>query len=155
MDSLEIERISQHGSPCGLRHPSPCRPELAVLRQLPAGPADQALDGGLCQGPLSQLSQLRVGPALPSRSMGWSVALDGGVSVGVGVSDGVMGTGGGCGPGQVLVVLSCGGAWRAGTRAYAEAWVCGQGLCFAVGLGSAGAAVAGHVLEFWADIGGW
>ena len=103
-------RPSQHGFPCGLRHPPPHRPESAVLRRLRAGPADHALEGGLCPGPLSQLPQLCVGPALPPRSMGGAVALGGGVSMGVGVCGGVMGTGGGGGPGGVLVVLCRGGA---------------------------------------------
>ena len=35
-----------------------------------AGPVDQALEGGLCPGALSQLPELRVGPAPPPPSLG-------------------------------------------------------------------------------------
>ena len=91
VDSLGMDLISQHGFPCGLWHRPPHRPEAAVLRRPPAGPADQALEGGLSPGPLSQLAELRVGPALPPLSMGGAVALGG--CVGVGVCGGVMGTG--------------------------------------------------------------
>ena len=62
VDYQGVERISRHGFPCGLRHPSPRRLEAAVLHQPLAGPVDQALEGGLCPGPLSQLPELRVGP---------------------------------------------------------------------------------------------
>ena len=54
VDSLGVERISQHGFPCGLRHPRPRRLEVAVL----------------CPDPPSQLWELRVGPALPPLSLG-------------------------------------------------------------------------------------
>ena len=47
-----------------------------------AGPVDQALEGGLCPGPLSQLQDVRVGPAPPPLSLGGAVALGGGVGVG-------------------------------------------------------------------------
>ena len=91
--SLRMERISQHGFPCGLWHPSPRQLEAAVLRLPLAGPVDQALEGRLCPGPLSHFPELRVGPALPPLSMGGAVPLDGGL--GVGVSAAVMGTGDG------------------------------------------------------------
>ena len=113
VNSLGMERIGQHGFRCGLWHPAPRQLEAAVLRRHPAGPADQALDGGLCPGPLSQLPELRVGPALPQLSMGGAVALGG--DVGVDWCAGVPETGGGGGPRGVLVVLCRGGAWGAGS----------------------------------------
>ena len=103
VDSQGVERIGQHGFPCGLRHPHPRRPEAAVLHR----PVDQALEGGLSPDPLSQLPELRVGPALPPLSLGGAAVLGGGV--GVGGCDGVVGTGGGGGPGGFLVVLYRGG----------------------------------------------
>ena len=104
VDFQGVERIGQHGSPCGLRHPPPSRPEAAVLHRPPAGPMDQALEGGLSPGPLPQLPELRVGPALPPLSLGGPAVLGGGV--GVGGCDVVVGTGGGGGPEGFLVVLS-------------------------------------------------
>ena len=83
----------------------PRRPESTVLCSLPARPADQALAGGFHPGPLPQLPQLRVGPVLPSQSMGGSVAFGGGVSRRPGARGGVSGTGGGVGPRGVPVVL--------------------------------------------------
>ena len=148
MDSLGMERIGQHGFPCGLWHPPPRRLDATVLRRPPAGPADQALEGGLCPCPLSQLPEVRVGPALPPLSTTHVVALGGGV--GMGVCDVVMGTGGGGGPGGFLVVLCRGGARGAGAWAYAEPWVRVHGLRFGVALEPVGAAVAGHLL----DVGG-
>ena len=103
VDSLGMEPIGQHGLPCGLWHPRPRRLEAAVLRRPLAGPVDQALEGGLCPGPLSQLPELRVGPVLPPLAVGRAVALGGGVRKGM--CGRVMGTGGGGGPGGVLVVL--------------------------------------------------
>ena len=108
VDSLGMERIGQHGFPCGLWHPSPRRLEAAVLHRPLAGEVDQALEGGLCLGPLLQLPELCVGPALPPLSIGGAVALGGGV--GVGVHGWVLETGGGGGSGGVLVVLCRGGA---------------------------------------------
>ena len=97
VDSQGVERIGQHGFPCSLRHPPPRRLEAAALRRPPAGLVDQALEGGLCPGPLTQLPELRVGPAPPPLSLGGAVALGGGV--GVGGCDVVVGTGGAGGPG--------------------------------------------------------
>ena len=82
MDSQGVERIGQHGFPCGLWHPAPRL----------AGPVDQALEGGLCPGLLLQLPELRVGPASPPLSLGGAVDLGGGG--GVGACDGGLGTGG-------------------------------------------------------------
>ena len=90
VDSQGVERIGQHGFPCSLRHPTPRRPKAAVLHRPLAGPVDQALGGGLSPGPLSQLPELRVGPALPPLSLGGAAVLDGGV--GVGGCDGVVET---------------------------------------------------------------
>ena len=123
VDSQGVERIGQHRFPCGLRHPSPRRPEAAVLHRPLAGPMDQAPEGGLSPGPLSQLPELRVGPALPPLSLGGPAVLGGGVSVGG--CDGVVGTSGGGGPGGFLVVCSVGmrGEWgraRMWTRGYAR-----------------------------------
>ena len=144
VDSHGVERIGQHGFPCGLWHLSPRRLEAAVLRRPLAGPVGQALEGGLCPGRLLQLPELRVGPAPPPLSLGGAVALGGGV--GVGGCDGVVGTGGGGGPGGFLVVLCCGGAWGAGARADVDSRVRAHGLRLRVGLGLAVAAVAGHLL---------
>ena len=107
VDSLGMACIGQHGSPCGLLHPPLRRLEPAVLRRPLAGPVDQVLEGRLCPGPLSQLRELRVGPALPPLTLGRAVTL--GRGVGLGVCGGVMVTGGGGGPGGVLVVLCLGG----------------------------------------------
>ena len=83
--------------------------EAAVFRRPLAGPVDQALEGGLSPGPLPQLPELRVGPALLLLPTGGAVALGGGL--GVGVCGGLVGTGGGGVPGGVLVVLCRGVAW--------------------------------------------
>ena len=122
----------------------PRRLEAAVLRRPLAGPVDQALEGGLCPGPLSQLPELRVGPAPPPLSLGGAVALGGGV--GVGGCDAVVGTGGGGGPGGFLVVLCRGGARGVGARADVDSRVCAYGLRLGVGLGLAVAVVAGRLL---------
>ena len=113
--SLGVERIGQHGFPCGLWHPPARQAESAVLHRPLTGPVDQALVGGLCPDPLSQLPELRVDPALLPLSLGGAVALGGGV--GVGGFRWVVGTGGGSGSGGVLVVLCQGGAWGAGAWA--------------------------------------
>ena len=144
LDSQGPQRIGQHGFPCDLWHPPPRRVEAAVLRRPFAGPVDQALEGELGPGPLSQLSELRVGPAPPPLSLGGAVALGGGV--GVDGCDGVVETGGGGGPGGFLVVLCCGGAWGARARADVDWRVCTYGLRLGVGLGLTVAAVAGHLL---------
>ena len=144
VDSQGVERIGQHGFPCGLRHPPPRWPEAAVLHQPLAGPMDQALEGGLSPGPLSQLPELRVGPALPPLSRGGPAVLGGGV--GVGGCDGVLGTGGGGGPRGFLVVLFRGGARGVGPRADVDPRVCVHGRRLRVGRGLAAAAVVGHAL---------
>ena len=124
-------------------HP-PRRLEAAVLHRTLAGPVDQALEGGLCPGPLSQLPDLRVGPTPPTLSLGGAAVLGGGV--GVSGCDGVVGTGGGGGPWGFLVVLCCGGARGVGARADVDSRVCAHSLRLVVGLGLAVATVAGHVL---------
>ena len=53
VDSQWVERIGQHGYPCGLWSPPPRWLEAAVLRRPLAGQVDQALGGGLCPDPLS------------------------------------------------------------------------------------------------------
>ena len=66
--SLAMGCIGKHGFPCGLQHPFSGRLESTFLSRLPAGPADQALEGGLRPNQLPQPSQMCVGPALPPRS---------------------------------------------------------------------------------------
>ena len=139
-----VERIGRHSFPCGLRHPPPRRPKAAVLHRPLAGPMDQALEGGLSPGPRSQLPELRVGPALPPLSLGGPAVLGGGV--GVDGCDRAVGTGGGGGPGEILVVLFRGGARRVGARGDVDPPVCAHGLRLGVGRGLAAAAVAGHAL---------
>ena len=144
VDSQGVERIGQHGIPCGLRHPPPRWPEAAVLHRPLAGAMDQALEGGLSPGPLSQLPELCPGPALPPLSLGGPAVLGG--EVGVRECDGVVRTGGGGGPGGFLVVLFRGGARGVGARADVEPRVCAQGLRLGIGRGLAAAAVVGHAL---------
>ena len=114
VNSLGMERIGQHGFPCGLWHPPPRKLQAGVLRRPLAGPVDQAIQGGVCPGQVSQLPELRVGPALPPMALGGAVALGGGV--GAGISGGVMGTGGGGWPGGVLVVVAVGSPGERGRR---------------------------------------
>ena len=116
--------------------------EAAVLHRPLEGLVDQALEGALCLGPLSQLSELPVGPALPPLSVGGAVAFGGGVGQG-----GCGGTGGDGEPGVVLVVLFREGACGAGAWADVDPRVRLHGLCLGVGLGFAVAAVAGHLLD--------
>ena len=124
LDCMGMERTGRPGFPCVLQHPSARWPEPTVHHRLPAGRLDQALEGGLCPGPLLQLPQLRVGPALPAQFVGGSLAL--GVGVGVGVCGGVVGTGGRGGPGGVLVVLRLGGTRGVeGASVYADTGTCG------------------------------
>ena len=144
VDSQGVERIGQHGFRGGLQHPPPRKLEAAVLHGPLAGPVDQALEGGLCPDPLSQLPELRLGPAPPPLSLGGAAVLGGGV--GVGGCDGVVETGGGGRPGGFLIVLCRGGARGLGARADVDSRVCAHGLRLGVGLGLAVAAVAGHVL---------
>ena len=131
MDSQGVERIGQHGFPCDQRHPPPRRLEAAVLHRPLAGPLDLALEGGLCLDPLSQLPELRVGPALPPLSLGGAAVLNGGE--GVGGCERVVGTGGGGGPGGFLVVLFRGGARGVGAWEDADSRVCAHGLRLGVG----------------------
>ena len=144
VDSQGVECIGQHGFSCGLRHPPLRRLEAAVLHRPLAGPVDQALEGWLCPGPLSQPPELSVGPAPPSLSLGGGALLGGGV--GVGGCDGVVETGGGGEPGGFLVVLCSGGARGVGARAEVDSRVWAHGLRLVVWLELAPAAVAGHVL---------
>ena len=142
MDSLGMKRIGQHGFPCGLWYVTPRRLEAAVLHQPLAGPVNKALEGGLCPGPLSQLLELPLGPALPPLSLGGAVALGGGV--GVGGCCRVVGTGGVGGPGGFLVVLCRGGAWGAGAWADVDPQVRAHVPRLKVWLGFAVPAVAGQ-----------
>ena len=66
---------------CGIQPPAGWRWQFSTDPL--AGPLDQALEGGLFLSPISQLPELRVGPALPLLFMGGAVALGGG---GVGVA---------------------------------------------------------------------
>ena len=64
----------------------------------------------------------------------------------MGGCDGVVGTGGGGGPGGFLVVLFRGGARGVGARADVDPRVCAHGLRLGVGRGLSAAAVVGHAL---------
>ena len=139
-----LERIGQHGFPCGLQHPPARRLEAAVPRQPLAGPVDQALEQGLCPGQPSELPELRVGPEPPPLSLGGVAAL--GEGVGVGRCDVVVGTGGRGRPGGFLEILCRGGARSVGARADVDSRVCAHRLSLKVRLGLAVAAVAGHLL---------
>ena len=65
----------------------------------------------------------------------------------MGGCDGVVGTGGGGGPGGFLVVLFRGGVWGVGVHADVDPRVCAYGLRLEVGRGFAAAAVVGHALH--------
>ena len=133
-----MERIGQHSFPCILRHRSPRKLELTILRRLPAGRVHQALEGGLRPGELPQ----------PPRSTARSLALNVGVGMRVGSCGGVMRTGGGGPPWGLDPVLRRGGARGVGAAwAYADTLMHGYGLCLGVWLGSMGAAVTGHLLD--------
>ena len=128
VDPQGLERIGQHGFPCGLWHPPSRRLEATVLCRPLTGPVDHTLEGGLCPGPIFQLRELRVGPALPPLSLGRAADLGGGVSVGG--CDGVEGTGGGGEPGgsvpwECVESGGAGGWGLAGTRARSlpQGWV--------------------------------
>ena len=128
---------------CGI-HPLRWLEAAGLCRPL-AGLVDQALEEGLCPGPLSQLPELPVGPAPPPLSLGEAVALRGGVGVaGCAV---VVGTGGADGPGGFLVVLCRGGVRGVGERADVDLRGCTYDLRLGVGLELAVAAVAGHLLN--------
>ena len=144
VDSLGVERIGQHGFPCSLWHPTPRRLEAAVLCRPLAVSVDQALEGGLCPGPVSQLPELRVGPALLPLSPSRAVAAGGGV--GVGGCDEFVWTGGGGGPRGFFVVLCRGGVGGVGGRADMDLQVRAHGLSLMIGLGIMVAAVAGDLL---------
>ena len=74
----------------------------------------------------------------------------------MGGCDGVVGTGGGGGPGGFLVVLFCGGARGVGALADVDPRVCAHGLRLGVGRGLAGwAGVASGMRCMWAVIEGW
>ena len=145
VDTLGMERISQPGFPCGLWHPSHCRLEAALLHRPLAGTVDEPFEGGLCPGPLLQLPELPVAPALPPLSLGGALGLGGGM--GVGGCGGVVGTGGGGGPGGVLVILCRCGAWGTGAWADVDLRVRAHGVRLGVWLEFAVAAVAGVLLD--------
>ena len=123
VNSLGLERIGQHGFPCGLWHPAPRRLFSAdPLRGRWTRPSRK----GSARAQLRKLPELRVGRALPPLSLGGAVALGGGV--GVGGCDGVVGTGGGGVPGRFPVVLRRGNAWGVGARADVDSRVRAHGL---------------------------
>ena len=144
VDSQGVERIGQHGFPCGLRHSAPRRLEAAVLRRRLAGLVEQALERGLCPGPLLQLPKLRVRPAPPPPSLGGAVALGKEWAwVGVMWSWGLSGGGG---PGGFLVVLCRGGARGVGAWVNVDSRICAHSIRLGLWLELALAAVAGHLL---------
>ena len=127
---------------CGIHPPAGRRRQFSTepLRGRWTRPSSR----GLSPGPLSQLPELRLGPALPPLSLGGAAVLGG--EVGLDGCDGVVGTGGGGGPGGFLVVLYRGGARGVGARADVDPRVCAHGLRLGVGRGLAAAAVAGQLL---------
>ena len=130
---------------CGMHPPAGWSRRFSAdsLRGRWTGPSRE----GSARAHFCKHAQLRVGPALTPQSMRGAVAFGGRVSVGVGVCDEVMGTSGSGGPGGVVVVLCRGGSSGAGAQAYADPWVHGHGFRLGLGLGSARAAVEGHLLN--------
>ena len=105
VDSLRMQRISQHGFPCGLRHPSPRQPESRVLRRLLRGRRTRPWREGSAQPHFRSFNSCVWVQRCHHAPRAGSLALFVGMGVGVGARGGVMGTGGGGGPAGILVVL--------------------------------------------------
>ena len=72
VDSQGMERIGQHGFPCGPRHPPSPRLEASVLHRPLAGLVDQALEGGLARAHFRSFQSCVWGRGLRRRSgRGW------------------------------------------------------------------------------------